>query len=72
MGCRWLEALLAVVIIVFAYWPTMVFSANISMWIVIAAAAVLLVHALFCDKCKGLCRGMMKSGRSSGRHKRRR
>ena len=74
MGCRWLEALLAVVIIVFTKWPTMVLSANSSMWVVIVAAAVLLVHSLFCDKCKGLCRGMMKgrSRSSSSRHKRRR
>jgi len=74
MGCRWLEALLAIVIISFTYWPTMVFSANTSMWIVIGAAAVLLVHSLFCDKCKGLCSGLMRSGRSrhGSRHKRRR
>jgi len=71
MGCRWLEALLALVIVAFTYWPTMVFSANTSMWIVLASGAVLLVHALFCDKCKGLCSGLMRSGRGS-RHKRRR
>ena len=72
MGCRWLEALLAIVIMAFTYWPTMVFTANTSTWIVIAAAAVLLVHSLFCHKCNGLLHGAMNSGRRSSGHKRRR
>lgn len=72
MGCRWLEAILALVIIVFTYWPTMLFSTMTSEWIVIVAAVLLLIHALFCAKCKGLCMGMMGGSRRSSGHRRRR
>lgn len=45
-NCRWTEGVLAAVIIVFAVWPTLIFSATVSKWIVVVAAAILLVHAL--------------------------
>ena len=48
MGCRWIEALLAIVIIVFAY-PKLVDWNN--EWVIIAAAALILLHVLFCSKC---------------------
>jgi len=67
MGCRWLEAILAVVIIVFAYWPTVVVSQQTSTWIVIVSAALLLLHALFCMKCKGVCSGLLSGSRSRKR-----
>ena len=70
MGCRWIEAILAVLVIVFTWWPSQILSAAVSMWIVIVSAALLLVHALFCKNCEGLCMGMMKS-KSGGRRRRR-
>ncbi len=69
MSCRWCELLLAVVIIVFTQWNTQFFSAMTSKWIVLVAAAVLLVHSLLCHKCQGLCAGMMMKG--TGKRRRR-
>ena len=73
MSCRWSELLLAIVIIVFTQWNTAFFSAAISKWIVIVAAAVLVVHSLLCHKCHGLfCSGIMTKGTSGRRSRRRR
>ena len=72
MGCRWLEAILAVVIIVFAYWPTMIWTNPMwSEWVVIVSAALLLLHALFCMKCKGVCSGLLSGSRGRSRSRRR-
>lgn len=60
LNCRWVEGGLAALILVFVIWPTQIFSATVSWWLVVIAAAVLLVHSLFCHKCNGLCVGMMK------------
>ncbi|MCH8945680.1 MAG: hypothetical protein IIA85_02045 [Nanoarchaeota archaeon] len=59
-NCRWCELILAVVILVFVIWPTQIFSAAVSGWIVVIAAVLLIVHSLFCNKCGGVCAGMMK------------
>ena len=45
--CNWTEAILAIVIIVFA----LVQSAS-AKWIVLVAAVLLLIHSLMCKKCK--------------------
>ncbi|MEK6846624.1 MAG: hypothetical protein AABY16_00485 [Nanoarchaeota archaeon] len=45
--CNWTEAILAIVIIVFAF----VRSAS-AKWVVIVAAVLLLIHSLTCKKCK--------------------
>lgn len=45
-NCRVIEAILAALIIIFALWETAA-----SIWIVVIAAALLLIHALFCKKC---------------------
>ncbi|MFH1325810.1 MAG: hypothetical protein ABIH49_03540 [archaeon] len=58
MYCRWTEAVLAIVIIVFTWWPTQILSAMVSKWIVIVAAAYLLLHAFTCKHCKGIMMGM--------------
>ena len=50
-NCKWTEIVLALVILVFAMWPTLVFSAMASKWIVVIAALVLLLHGLFHHKC---------------------
>jgi len=72
MSCRWCELLLAVVIIVFTWWPMQIFSAVISKWIVIISAVILVVHSLLCHKCHGLfCGGMMSMGKGKSRRRRR-
>lgn len=59
-NCKWVESVLAVLILVFVIWPTQIFSATVSWWIVIISAALLLIHSLSCRKCGGLCTGLGK------------
>jgi len=54
-NCRWTEFVVAVLVLVFTIWPTQIFAAKASWWLVVIAAAVLLVHSLMCSKCHGLC-----------------
>jgi len=68
MHCGWIQTVLAALILVFAIWPTAIFSAMISWWIVVVSAALLLIHALVCHKCEGVCAKWMKP---SGRKRRR-
>ncbi|MEK6933585.1 MAG: hypothetical protein AABW75_01780 [Nanoarchaeota archaeon] len=42
----WCELILAVIIIVFAFWQTAV-----SMWIIVIAGIVLLIHSFTCKTC---------------------
>ncbi len=44
----WCEAILAIIILVFALWET-----TYSQWIVVIAAVVLLIHSFMCKKCFG-------------------
>ena len=60
MHCGWTQTVLALLILVFTIWPTVVFSAMVSYWIVVVSAALLLVHALACHKCGGVCAKWMK------------
>lgn len=46
MYSKWTEVVLAALILVFAIWPTQILAANMSLWIVIISAAILLVHSL--------------------------
>ena len=59
-NCGWIQTVLAVLILVFAIWPTQIFSATVSTWIVIVSAVLLLIHAVICKKCDGICAGMVK------------
>lgn len=45
-NCMWTEVVLAVLILVFTIWPTLIFSATVSYWIVVVSAAILLIHAV--------------------------
>ena len=64
MTCRWTEAVLALIVLVFTIWSTQIFSAGVSWWLVVIAAVLLIIHSLFCHKCGGLCRTpAMKSSR---------
>ena len=42
----WCELIIALVVIVFAYWQT-----TYSQWILIIAGIVLLIHSFMCKKC---------------------
>ena len=59
-NCMWVEAVLAVLILVFVIWPTQIFSAAVSWWVVVVSAVLLLIHALSCNKCGGVCVEMVK------------
>ena len=59
-NCKWYELVLAVIILVFVIWPTQILSATVSWWLIVIAAVLLIIHSLFCNKCSGLCTGMIK------------
>ena len=61
-NCKWCQLVLAVVILVFAIWPGIVSWSN---WVIIVAAVLLIVHSLSCNKCSGICAGMMKGKKRS-------
>lgn len=46
-NCQWTETILAIVILVFAFWTTWMYS----QWVVIIAAILLLIHAWACKNC---------------------
>lgn len=52
-NCTWVESLLAVIVIVFAFWQT-----SYSQWVIVIAAALLLIHGLWCKNCKA-CKSEM-------------
>jgi len=45
-NCKYIEIVLGLVIIVFAWWQV-----GASQWIITVAAALLILHALKCDNC---------------------
>ena len=53
--CNWVEAILAIVIILFAY-----SAGDSSKWVIIIAALLLLLHALLCKRCQ-MCEPMMEA-----------
>ena len=61
----WCEGILAIIIIVFAFWS----SWQYSQWIIIIAAVLLLIHSFTCKKC--FTHGMNKDMNASMRRKRR-
>ena len=46
-NCKMCESILAILIVVFALWPT-----PWSQWIVVIAGALLLIHSFACKNCK--------------------
>lgn len=70
MSCKWVEGVLAIIVIVFALWQT-----SASKVILVIAGALFLIHALSCRKCGGACYGgdnsemMMKAPKRSTRKK---
>ena len=47
----WCEAILAVIIIVFALWDSVYF--QFGKWLLVIAGIVLLIHSFMCKKCFG-------------------
>lgn len=45
----WCEAIIAIVVIVFALWDTWMYSK----WVLVIAGIVLLIHSFTCKKCFG-------------------
>jgi hypothetical protein len=46
-NCQWTEIVIAIVILLFAFWDT-----SVSQWVIAIGAVLLLVHALSCKNCK--------------------
>jgi len=66
-NCKWTEIIIALVILIVTIWPNIV-GATVSMWLVVIAAALLLIHALKCG-CTGMC-GPSTSGKATKKKKR--
>lgn len=45
-NCMWTEVVLLALVLVFTIWPTLIFSAIVSFWIVVVSAVILLIHAV--------------------------
>jgi len=69
VNCGWVQTVLSALILVFVIWPTQILSAAVSWWIVVISAALLLVHALSCKKCGGLCCGIGTDMKEAGKSK---
>jgi hypothetical protein len=65
-NCKVTEGILAILIVLFAFWQT-----TYSKWVIIISAVLLLIHALKCGKCK-TCGTDMKDKSSSGTKKKKR
>jgi len=65
----WCEAILAIIILVFTFWKGL--GDQVSMWIVVIAAVVLLIHSFTCKKCYGW-HGKMNDGRAMKSSRKRR
>ena len=57
-NCKWVETVLAIVIIVFVLLET-----GASQWIVLIAAILLLIHSWMCKNCKMPARAPEKKGK---------
>ena len=47
-NCKWFEIIVALVLLVLAFWQGV---SGWQMWAIVAAAVVLLLHALMCKNC---------------------
>ncbi len=56
-NCKWVETVLAILIIVFAFWET-----SFSTWGIVIAAVLLLIHGWTCKNC-GMCKNCMEGGK---------
>lgn len=60
-NCKIMEIVLGIVILILTLWP-MILGAKASMWIVVVAAALLVIHALTCKNC-GACEPMKQTSK---------
>ena len=71
-NCMWTEVVLVALVLIFTIWPTIIFSATISFWIVVVSAALLLIHAVKVHPEHFSSAGTKDRRRSRSRRKRRR
>lgn len=51
-NCKVVEAVLSLIIILFAVWPNLLGDATYSKWVIIIAALLMLIHSFTCKNCK--------------------
>jgi len=74
-NCKATEVVLGFVILVFAIWPSKIFVATTSKWIVAAAAVILIIHAVGCknlSSCSTSVKPVKKSVKRKSSKKKRR
>ena len=68
-NCKWNEIILGVIILAVVIWPNFL-GVAVSKWVVIAAAVVLIIHALCC-KGVACCNADAKTAPTARKRKRR-
>jgi hypothetical protein len=63
-NCRWANTILSLVVLVFAIWPVSIVNSGTSRWVVIVAAALILIHSWAHKNCPS-CGNPMGAGKSS-------
>lgn len=58
MNCKWIESILAVLILIFTFWWQ-----PYSSWVIGICAVLILLHAVMCRTCHVSHKGMSKSRR---------
>ena len=62
----WCELILGIIILIFSFWKT-----TYSMWVVVIAAVILIIHSFTCPRCFPKHNiNMSKSGSSRSRRRR--
>jgi len=51
-NCKVVEAVLSLIIILFAVWPNLLGDTTYSKWVIIIAALLMLIHSFACKNCK--------------------
>ena len=57
--CRWVQTVLSAIIIVLALWPNII-GAVASKWVIVVAAALILIHSFGCKACAACGPEMME------------
>ena len=65
-NCAVVNLILSAVVFVLALWPTLLNDVNTSLWVIVVAAAVLMIHSVVhaaCQKCDAMPRAARRRGR---------
>lgn len=68
-NCSVVNMVLAAVIFVLALWPTLLTDVNTALWVIVIAAALLLVHSVVHGACQK-CVSVPKAARAARRKRR--